>query len=192
MHAAGIVWFSLPKPSSRLGWLGEAPNRRRVAPRCPERQPLLAAIPLLAALLALGCGDDSGVGRTFPVTGSITLDDQPLVAKSTVVLFKPDGAKGNASEFEPTGTVDGQGRYALFTKGKKGAPPGWYKVTVTAHEGRSEHPKGKGPHRPVARVLVPGKYGQPELSDLSIEVVENPPPGAYDLRLTTESARSSP
>ena len=64
--------------------------------------------------------------------------------------------------------------------------------SVTAHEGRSEHPKGKGLHRPVARALVPAKYGQPEISNLSIEVVENPPPGAYDLRLTTESARSSP
>jgi hypothetical protein len=157
-----------------------------------RRQGALLPFALLSGILAMGCGDESGVGKTFPVTGTITLDGQPLVAKTTVVLFKPDGARGNASAFEPTGTVDGQGRYTLFTKGKKGAPPGWYKVAVTAHEGRSEHPKGTLRHRPVAHAVIPGKYGQPEISDLSIEVVENPPPGAYDLRLVTESARSSP
>jgi hypothetical protein len=140
----------------------------------------------------MGCADESGVGKTFPVTGTITLDGQPLVAKTTVVLFKPDADKGNASAFDPTGTVDGQGQYTLLTKGKKGAPPGWYKIAVTAHEGRSEHPKGTLRHRPVARAVIPGRYGQPETSDLSIEVVENPSPGAYDLKLVTESARSSP
>jgi hypothetical protein len=149
-------------------------------------------IPLFVVVLALGCGEGSGVGPTFSVSGAITLDGRPLVARTTVVLFKPDRTKGNASAFEPTATVDGQGRYTLFTKGKRGAPPGWYQVVVTAHEGRSEHPKASGLHRQVAHALVPGKYGQPELSNLAIEVVENPDPGTYDLRLVTEPAKASP
>ena len=147
---------------------------------------------LLSACLTTGCGDDSGVGPTFPVAVKVTVGNVPLTAKSTIVLFKPDAAKGNGSVYEPTGTVDGQGKYALVTKGKKGAPPGWYKIAVTAHEGRAEHPKGTLRHRPVAHAVIPGKYGQPETSNLSIEVVENPVPGAYDLKLVTESVGSSP
>jgi hypothetical protein len=83
----------------------------------------LPATALLFVSLASGCGDASGVGKTLPVTGKVTLDDSPLTAPSTIVLFKPDAAGGNASPFEPAGTVDGQGNYTLFTRGKKGGPP---------------------------------------------------------------------
>jgi hypothetical protein len=31
---------------------------------------------------------------------------------------------------------------------------------------------------------VPAKYGVEKTSDLSVEVVENPAPGAYDLKLS--------
>ncbi|MFL5243865.1 MAG: hypothetical protein ACJ8FY_17320 [Gemmataceae bacterium] len=146
---------------------------------------LLRASPvLLISLLVLGCGDDSGVGQTFPVVGRITLDKEPLTAKSTVVLFKPDAAKGNTTSFEPTGTVDETGTYTLLTKGRKGAPPGWYKVVVTATGASPVHAGGPQSHRPVAQSLLPAKYGHEKTSDLSIEVVENPAPEAYDLKLT--------
>src|SRR5262249_7571299 len=109
----------------------------------------------------------------------------PLTAKSTIVLFKPDASKGNTSPFEPTGTVDADGNYTLKTKGKNGAPLGWYKVVVTAHEeSPPQHPKSPQKHRPVVKTLVPARYGQEKTSDLSIEVVENPTRGAYDLKLT--------
>src|SRR5437588_5719848 len=101
--------------------------------------------------LAFGCGDDSGVGKTFPVEGRVTINQEPLTAKSTVVLFKPDAAKGNTSTFEPVGTVDENGNYTLMTQGKKGAPPGWYKVVVTATESSSVHPNNRQDHRPVAQ-----------------------------------------
>jgi hypothetical protein len=142
-----------------------------------------ASAPLLLALAAAGCGDGSGVGRTLPVNGTITLDDKPLTAASTVVLFKPDKAKGNLSTFEPTGTVDEQGHYRLVTGGKKGAPPGWYKVCVTATAGPTQGGGGRA-HRPAARSLVPSRYGQAATTPVAVEVVEDPPPGAYDLKLT--------
>ena len=46
--------------------------------------------------------------------------------------FKPDRSKGNQTPFEPVGVVDEQGIYTVTTKGKDGAPPGWYKVLVSA------------------------------------------------------------
>jgi hypothetical protein len=140
---------------------------------------------LLLVCLASGCGDGSGVGRTVPVAGKILLANEPLTAKNTIVLFKPDAAKGNTSPFEPVGTVDEGGNYTVQTKGKKGAPPGWYKVVVTARdEAPPEHPKSAPQHRPVARSLLPARYGQEKTSGLSLEVVEDLAPGAYDLKLT--------
>lgn len=132
-----------------------------------------------------GCGDASGVGPTFSVSGKVTLNNEPVTATTTIVLFVPDASKGNTSLYEPTGTVDEQGNYKLTTKGKKGAPLGWYKVVVTAREEAAPaHPKGPKQHRPVSKSLLPAKYGRPETAGLSIEVVENPAPGAYDLKLS--------
>ena len=140
---------------------------------------------LLLGALAAGCGDASGVGPTFRVTGKVTFNDAPLTAKNTVIVFKPDAARGNTSPFESAGTVDADGNYSLTTRGKNGAPPGWYKVVVTAREeAEPVHPKGPQRHRPVSKSLLPAKYGQAQTSGLSIEVVEGPAPGAYDLKLT--------
>ena len=140
---------------------------------------------LLAVIPLLGCGDSSGVGVTFPVSGKVTFNNEPLTAKTTMVLFKPDASKGNTSLFEPAGTVDAGGNYKLTTQGKNGAPPGWYQVVVTAREDAAPvHPKGPKQHRPVAKSLLPSKYGQPKTSGLAIEVVEKPDPGAYDLKLS--------
>lgn len=146
--------------------------------------PVFFLVALLMALAGSGCGDPSGVGRTVPVAGKVTLNDTPLTAKTTIVVFKPDASRGNTSTFEPTGTVDADGNYTLKTKGKDGAPLGWYQVIVTAREEAAPtHPKSPKQHRPVAKSLLPAKYGRAETSGLSIEVVEKPEPGAYDLKL---------
>ncbi len=140
---------------------------------------------LLLICLTSGCGDGGRVGQTFPVSGKITFMNEPLVTKNTIILLKPDASRGNTSPFEPTGTVDESGTYTLRTEGKMGAPPGWYKVVVVARdEAPVVHAKAKQSHRPVSKSLVPAKYGQEKTTDLVIEVVENPSPGAYDLKLT--------
>jgi hypothetical protein len=156
--------------------------RFRSAPLWPLSLPATAA--LLWGLMASGCGDASGVGKTYPVNGNVSIDGEPLVAKTTVVLFKPDLARANVSPFEPSGTVDATGRYALFTKGKKGAPPGWYKVIVTANAPETTAPTGKRLHHPHPKSLLPAKYGLAKTTDLAVEVVESPAPGTYDLKLT--------
>jgi len=147
-------------------------------PRLRLRLPLL----LLLFLLALGCGDSSGVGKTYPVVGKITFKNEPWTAESTMILLKPDRSKGNQSPYEPIGTVDDQGAYTITTKGKEGAPAGWYKVLVTASGNYDEHPKAKNRH-PGPRSILPPKYGQEATTDLAIEVVERPNPNVYDLKL---------
>src|SRR6516164_7128366 len=101
----------------------------------------LGALLLAIVGLAAGCGDHSGVGKTYPVTGKVLFNNQPLVADNAVVLFKPDPGKGNTSPFEPSGTVDDDGNYSLLTNGKEGAPAGWYKIIVAATAEPPVHPK---------------------------------------------------
>jgi hypothetical protein len=150
--------------------------------RAPRRRPPSAALLFLVALPVLGCGDNSGVGPTLPVAGKVTLNGRPLTTATTIVLFKPDPSRGNNSPFEPTATVDGDGNYRLATRGKKGAPPGWYKVVVTATEGRADADASPKQHRPARSLLAP-RYGQAATTPLVVEVVEDPSPDAYDLKL---------
>lgn len=151
-------------------------------PTPSARSPALLMACFFLAWAAAGCG-----GSTYPVAGRVLLDNKPLVARSAVVLFKPNAARGNQSSFEPAGQVDGDGNYTLLTNGKPGAPPGWYRVIVTALDEPPQHPRG--PHReqrPVARSLMPARYGQAATTPLAVEVVESPDPGAYDLKLESQ------
>lgn len=157
-------------------------NRNKAASPLPGAR----IISLAVALLLAGCNENSGVGRTVPVSGKLTLDRQPFAVASTIIVFKPDATRGNNSPLEPSGTVDEQGTYTVRTKGKKRAPPGWYKVVVTATHPRSEDEKGALNHRPGPRSLLDARYGQVSTTPLAIEVVEEPAAGAYDLGLSSD------
>jgi hypothetical protein len=148
-----------------------------------SRLPLKLLSLVLAPFLFLGCGDSSGVGKTVPVSGKITFKNEPWTVETTTILFKPDRSKGNQSAFDPVGMVNDKGAYTITTKGKEGAPLGWYKVIVTATGDYQEHPKGKNRH-PGPRSILPPKYGQEATTDLAVEVVERPTPNAYDLKLS--------
>jgi hypothetical protein len=141
----------------------------------------------LVAIVAVGCGDGSDL-EIYPVRGKITFDGQPLVEESTTVLFQPDVAKGNDAPFPAIGTVDGEGSYTLKTNGKDGASPGWYKVVVTALADTPQHATkpSDAKVRPVAKSLLPPRYGQATTTPLAVEVVPEPDENAYDLNLTPE------
>jgi hypothetical protein len=138
----------------------------------------------LFALLTAGCGDESGI-EIHPVRGKISFDGQPLVEESTTVLFRPDAERGNDGSLEAVGTVDADGNYTVRTNGQNGACPGWYKVVVTALADTPQHPRGTS-HRPVAKSLLPARYGQAQTTTLEVEVLPEPAPGAYDLNLTSD------
>jgi hypothetical protein len=133
----------------------------------------------LAAILSAGCANE--VGPLHPVSGTVLLDGKPLKGKAGTVVLKPDPARGNTSRFEAVGAVHAEGTYTLFTKGKKGAPPGWYKVAVTAFEPGVAAEKYAAPAAPSP---IPDRYANAEVSGLAIEVVAAPSAGAYDLALS--------
>jgi hypothetical protein len=137
---------------------------------------------LLCSLAAglLGCGNDQE--RLFPVEGKVWVGDDLLTTdahtRGTVVLH-PDKGKGNNSLEIPRGAIGADGSYRILTYNKSGAAPGWYRVTINA----AKVIDPKNPYHSVRDFLVPERYLTQETSNLAIEVVERPDPGAYDLKL---------
>lgn len=131
---------------------------------------LLAAF---AVAFLSGCG---GIKRV-PVSGMVTLDGKPLA--EGLLSFTADDSKGNTVRASCTGVVR-SGEYTLQSIGVTnsesgpGVAPGWYKVTlVTDRPG-------------AAKVKVAPKFTNIAHTPLAIEVVDQPAPGAYDLRLTSK------
>jgi len=132
---------------------------------------LCAALPLCLT----ACSSDT-VGRTVPVKGKVTVDGVPL--KEGSVVYWPNATKGNQSTLQAAGTIKEDGTYELITRGKPGAPPGSYKVQVTAQmklDPNDVYSKTKQ--------LAPQVYTTKETTPLVIEVVESPSPNQYDLDL---------
>lgn len=129
---------------------------------------LLGAVCVCGLLTTAGCGGP----KVVPVSGTATLEGKPLAG--FVVMFNSDSEKGHELRMDCSGRIGPDGRYSLRSddgfKQYKGAPPGWYKVTIWSPDD--------------IPLPVNKKYGFMKKTDLAIEVVENPAPGAYDLKFT--------
>jgi hypothetical protein len=133
-----------------------------------------ASLFLVASLaLATGCGGGKPPPKNVPVSGIVTLDKEPLTSGQVSLL--PISEKQSAASLS-AGTIDSSGKFTIFTGGKEGAPVGTYKVTVSPP---MMPPQGGGPP-----LQLPAKYQDASQTVLKMEVVENPAPGAYDLKLT--------
>jgi len=128
-------------------------------------------------LVATGCSGNKGP-KLVPVSGKVTLDGKPL--PGGVVNFFP--AKEPDSKYHSVATIDSSGTYKLTTNGKDGAPLGSYKVTVA-----TEMPPGadvKPGEMPPKLPAIHHKYKILDQTPLTVEVVESPAAGAYDLKVT--------
>jgi hypothetical protein len=130
------------------------------------------------ALLAI-CGCGEAPSDLIPVGGIVTLDGQPLTTGT--VSLRADRAQGNTTPHQPTGRIDPQGRFEVFTTEKPGAPPGWYKVVVFASSQADE--RGQV-HPGMPQSLIDTRYNDPDRTPLAFEVRTNAAPAAYDLPLT--------
>ena len=117
----------------------------------------------------VACANDP-VGKCVPVKGTVTVNGKVLQAGS--VTFWPIDAKGTPQNLFPSGEIAKGGTYELYTNKKKGAPPGKYKVTVTAQE-TPEDPKNTNP-KDIKKIkqLVPVKYTKKDSTTLEHEVVD--------------------
>ena len=129
-------------------------------------------------LCALGLAAASGCGglRRVPVRGTATLDGKPL--SGGVLHYYPDTAKGNENRVDCLGPVR-DGKYNLMTTAIKdsdsgsGVPLGWYKVYLYTDI-------------PGVDIKIHNRFTDPSKTPISVEVVENPAPGAYDVKFTSK------
>jgi hypothetical protein len=167
---------------------------------------IVAAIFSPMATMIVGCGTDDGLGKRFPVSGTVTYNGAPL-AKGKISFVPEDTAK--AAGVGATATIE-NGEYKLSTGGgEDGARAGKYKVTVTAKEDSvekakeifaKENAKGQDPGyvpgrfvaaaEAKAKSLIPIGYGDIRSTNLSAEVKEGT--NKLDFELSDASAPPPP
>jgi hypothetical protein len=130
---------------------------------------------VLGVAVVGGCG--GGMPKLAEVNGHVTVNGKALT--SGYVTLKPNKAKGNTFGGEPIGEINGQGEFTIQTNGKAGAPLGAYKVVVSSTGATTEdNTKVK------LQSSVNPTYLHPDTTPLTVEVVEKPEAGRYDLKLS--------
>jgi hypothetical protein len=110
------------------------------------------------------------------VRGKVMVDNKPVTGGQ--VSFIPATVDDKARFAPPSGQIDANGIYELFTDGKAGAPAGKYNVMVTPS--MVPDPAAKG----MPKAPFNDKYRDAKKSGLQVDVSASPAPGAYDLKLT--------
>lgn len=134
---------------------------------------------LLVVACVAGCGGGgaSGGATTYPATGTVELNGQPL--SGATVIFSPVGDQPTA-----TATTDEDGNYTLQTYDfGDGAAAGSYKVTISKSQTQAagggeladgEHEEDTGEHDKTggstAKELVQAKYTNASTTPLTAEV----------------------
>jgi hypothetical protein len=135
---------------------------------------VLKSLCLCGLLVLAGC---SGSVKKVPVAGTVTVNGRPLTFGK--IVFNPDSTKGNTAHVACVGRLNSEGHYQIATIGVQGsengtgAPLGWYKVTFEDKIGATDVEKA------VDRIFL-DEYKTP----LSVEVKDDPEPGAYDFKVT--------
>lgn len=150
---------------------------RRTVP-APRVALALAVASSVVGLVALGCGDDTGLPRRYPVSGKVTYKGEPV--KEGLISFEPvDAAQGRAA----TGKI-ADGYYRLTTAVENdGALPGDYRVTIKSQtvdmsEVLAKAGGGAGRQDDIIKAQqkavnnVPSKYMLADTSKLTAKVEE--------------------
>ncbi|MDX1968477.1 MAG: carboxypeptidase-like regulatory domain-containing protein [Planctomycetaceae bacterium] len=127
-----------------------------------------------------GCGSDQGF-EVVPVTGVVTLDDQPLAeADVTAIPTHTTPGLGGAAR------TNEQGQFQLFhARGERGLPPGDYKLTVSLRKRKDGSvPPVNDPTPPIesdAVETLPPMFSDPTASTLTATIVTEVKP--LDIKL---------
>jgi hypothetical protein len=122
---------------------------------------------LITGLVSLGasaCGSDDNRKPTFPVTGSLLIDQKP--GEHATVIFHPVSNEPG-EVVKPRGKVRNDGTFTLTTYAENdGAPVGEYQVTVELWLA------GRPDEGPTSR--LPAKLAKPESSGLKATIKNEP------------------
>ena len=127
-------------------------------------------------MLLAGCGDS--LPDTVPVTGTATIDGQPIANGD--VTFHPHEIADGLPRRPARGSLDEQGTFQLSTfRSGDGAVPGIYRVTIHSYSNRPDKFDDSGTFTPEWG--IPQRYGNPETSGLVVEVSADGSPLRLDL-----------
>jgi hypothetical protein len=169
--------------------------------RLPLRLHVMLASPAL--LVMASCGSDDGLGKRFPVSGTVTYNGNPL--EKGEISFISEDMKNNIGA---SGKIT-NGSYTLSTGGNSdGAQPGKYKVIITAKEDylakakadfQKDSKQQESNYIPpqyiakaeaAAKSLIPAGYGDPRTTNLTAEVLEKST--TCDFKLSDAEAPKAP
>lgn len=139
---------------------------------------------ILLVTINVGCGASKPAGPVLiSADGVVTLKENPLAGAT--VFFHPDGPGGHSC----AGNSDAEGKFTLYTGGKKGAAAGRYRVTVkyyTKKDGSplvvTEEDRANGVDADqmiaagLAKMSVPARYADQQSTTLLVEVLPNGSP----------------
>lgn len=128
---------------------------------------VLFSIAMLALLMA-GCGPSADLPEVVPVSGTVTLDGEPL-SGATVVFIPTGSTAGRAAQ----GGTDATGRYELSSGEQKGAPAGEFKVVVqkwVMPDGSDFKGGEMSPLEAGAQEKLPARYSSEEATELKATV----------------------
>lgn len=138
-------------------------------------------------ILAIGCGDGTGLARRYKVSGTVNYKGAPL-EKGTITFAPVDPTTAQAA----TGQIE-NGSYSLTTAvDGDGALPGEYTVTVSSRnvdltkaagniQGGSMRQDDVGKASQEATKNIPAKYELPETSGLKYTVEKRSNTANFDL-----------
>ena len=138
---------------------------------------------LALGLVALVSGCSQSDPSLVPVTGTVTVNDQPL-ANATVTFIPKDGTPG----FGGVGRTDAAGKYKLAGSrdDAPGIPPGEYRVVVSKRlmPDGSEVPANDNtpPMNSPAKESVPAAYSSLAATTLSATVMPGAGPIDFPLK----------
>jgi hypothetical protein len=161
-----------------------------------------AVLAASGAFLIASCGTDDGLGKRFPVSGTVTYNESPL--PKGMISFVPDDPKGVGGN----GAIE-NGSYTMSTGGDRdGVRAGKYKVVITAKEdsyakAKADFQKASGREDPgmiprqfvtkaaeQAKNLIPAGYGDIRTTTLTAEVTERS--NSIDFKLSDTDAPPAP
>jgi major membrane immunogen (membrane-anchored lipoprotein) len=175
-------------------------KRMAASDRLPHRFYTMLAVPAL--LVMASCGTDDGLGKRYPVSGTVTYNGNPL-EKGEINFVTEDLTKN----YGATGLIT-NGSYTLSTGGNDdGAQAGKYKVTIKAKEdylakAQADFQKESGKDNPklpphytakaeaAAKSLIPAGYGDARTTTLTAEVKKQS--NSIDFKLSDAEAPPEP
>jgi hypothetical protein len=133
-----------------------------------------------------GCGGGSTgpvrpqfKGDTVPVSGTVTLDGEPLSGAAVTFVLQPGGTyiEGFTGS---GGQTDSSGKYVLRSGDKTGTPPGRYKVYISLMATADGTPFKEDPEHGIdleqarlsgaVKEKVPAKFSDPDKTALTREI----------------------